>query len=162
MEQIYVYTELFRNLSISLFTRVPLLLQFTDCTKVSNPLNPIIFFTTHPYILKFPLVLPRFHHSLLSSLPLLSAKDFALYFCMKDIFELPHLLQPHQCLCFLACYLLSLYHIEKIISSHDPVHWCFGYQLFFLSQEFYFLVCIFITLSMDEIILKIKVKYIKF
>ena len=43
LEQSYVYTQLFGDLSISLFTRVHLLPQSIDCTETFNPLNPITF-----------------------------------------------------------------------------------------------------------------------
>lgn len=63
---------------------------------------------------------------------------------------------PH---CLLSAFLLC----KRFISSfHVPVHLCLGYQPILPSQGFcYFLVYIFITLSLAEIILKLKVKCIE-
>lgn len=63
---------------------------------------------------------------------------------------------PH---CLLSAFLLC----KRFISSFRvPVHLCLGYQPILPSQGFcYFLVCIFITLALAEIILKLKVKRIE-
>lgn len=79
----YIYARLVRDFSTSLFTQLPLLPKHIDCAETSNPLTPI---TTYPHILEFILlVLQKFHHPLLWSFPLLSAKVLAPCFTKTDI-----------------------------------------------------------------------------
>ena len=107
------------------------------------------FLTTNPYTFKLIFLAPQgiiihyYNHFFYSQILLPTTPCH--YFLKKDIsFELPDLLLPIPPMFLLLCLLFSflLSHCKKFISSPlDSAHLSLGYQLCFLSQNFYFLMC---------------------